>query len=190
MSSGRIARRRRYADREMPKSPSEFLQDPPQLTNTFDADPALQDVLTRLLPADLHDRLARVWRELGEAAAGPLAALAREAESNPPRHVPYDAWGARVDEIRVSPAWLALHRAAAQWGLTAIPYEGGLGPFARLHQFALLALYGPSSAVYTCHVAMTDGAARTLIEHAGSDLAPRVVPHLTSRDPGQLWTSG
>ena len=174
----------------MADPPSEFLQDPPRLTNTFDADGALRDLLARLLPDDLQRRLAPVWREMGEAAAGPLAALAREAESDPPRHVPYDAWGARVDEIRVSPAWTSLHRAAAQWGLTAIPYEGGLGPFARLHQFALLALYGPSSAVYTCHLAMTDGAARTLLEHGGPDLVPRFVPHLTSREPDRLWTSG
>ena len=170
--------------------PPEFLQAPPRLTNTFEADPALRDAVQRLLPSDLHDRLLPVWRDLGEAAAGPLAALAREAESDPPRHVPYDAWGRRVDEIRVSPAWHALHRAAAQWGLTAIPYERDLGPFARVHQFALLALYGPSSAVYTCHLAMTDGAARTLLEHADPALAQRIVPHLTSRDPDQLWTSG
>jgi len=170
--------------------PPGFLQDPPRLTNTFEADAALGDVVARLIPAELHARLLPEWRALGDAAAGPLAALAREAEADPPRHVPYDAWGARVDEIRVSPAWTALHRAAAEWGLTAVPYEGRLGPIARIHQFALLALYGPSSAVYTCHLAMTDGAARTLLEHAGADLAPRVVPHLTSRDPDRLWTSG
>jgi len=170
--------------------PPEFLQDPPRLTNTFEADPALRDAVERLLPSDLHARLLPAWRDLGEAAAGPLADLAREAESDPPRHVPYDAWGRRVDEIRVSPAWHALHRAAAQWGLTAIPYERDLGPFARVHQFALLALYGPSSAVYTCHLAMTDGAARTLLEHADPALSQRVVPHLISRDPDQLWTSG
>ena len=170
--------------------PPEFLQDPPRLTNTFEADPALRDAVERLLPSDLHARLLPAWRDLGEAAAGPLADLAREAESDPPRHVPYDAWGRRVDEIRVSQAWHALHRAAAQWGLTAIPYERDLGPFARVHQFALLALYGPSSAVYTCHLAMTDGAARTLLEHADPALSQRVVPHLISRDPDQLWTSG
>jgi len=170
--------------------PPEFLQEPPRLTNTFEADAALADVVARLVPADLQGPLLPEWRALGEAAAGPLAALAREAEGDPPRHIPYDPWGARLDEIRVSPAWTALHRAAAQWGLTAIPYESGLGPFARLHQFALLALYGPSSAVYTCHLAMTDGAARTLIEHARPDLARGVVAHLTSRDPDQLWTSG
>jgi len=169
-----------------------FHQDPPRLTNTFEADRALAEALERLLPADLHASLEPEWRGLGEEAAGPLAELARRAQADPPRHVPYDAWGRRVDEVVVSPAWRELHRAAARWGLTAIPYERGrLGPFARLHQFALLDLYGPSSAIYTCYLAMTDGAARTLLDvDGGGELAARVVPRLTSRDPEGLWTSG
>ncbi|HUG55347.1 MAG TPA: acyl-CoA dehydrogenase family protein [Vicinamibacteria bacterium] len=168
----------------------EFFQDPPRLTNTYDADAALRDTLARLLPGDVFARLEGAWREMGEAAAGELLALAREAEADPPRHVPYDPWGRRVDLVRVSPAWSALHREAARRGLAAIPYERELGSLARLHQFALLALYGPSSAVYTCHLAMTDGAARTLLEHGSEAQVARVVPRLTSRDPDRLWTSG
>jgi alkylation response protein AidB-like acyl-CoA dehydrogenase len=126
---------------------------------------------------------------MGEEAATSLLELARAAQAEPPRHVPYDAWGRRVDEIVVAPAWKELHRAAARWGLTAIPYEGGLGSLARLHQFALLHQYAPSSAIYTCPLAMTDGAVRTLREH-DPELARRLVPRLTSRDPEALWTSG
>jgi len=169
---------------------AEFLQDPPRLANTFEADAALRETLERLLPPAVHARLEPEWRDLGAAAAGPLAELARAAEADPPRLVPFDAWGRRIDEVVVAPAWRELHREAARRGLAAIPYERDLGPWARVHQFALLALYGPSSAVYTCHLAMTDGAARTLLEHAAADLARRVVPRLTSRDPDALWTSG
>jgi alkylation response protein AidB-like acyl-CoA dehydrogenase len=168
-----------------------FRQDPPRLTNTFRADAALRDVLAHLLPADVRESLRPEWEALGEAAAGPLDALARQAEREPPRHVPFDAWGRRIDHIEVSAAWTALHREAARWGLTAIPYEGRLGPYARLHQFALLQLYGPSSAIYSCPLAMTDGAARTLLDHdPGGEATRRAVPHLTSRDPDALWTSG
>ena len=175
---------------EAARAAESFFQDPPRLTNTFVADAALAETLERLLPEDLHSHLAPEWRALGEEAAGPLAELARQAEADPPRHVPYDAWGRRVDHVVVAPAWRELHRAAARWGLTAIPYEGRLGPFARIHQFALLGLYGPSSAIYTCPLAMTDGAARTLLEVDRGELAARVVPRLTSRDPEGLWTSG
>ena len=137
-----------------------FLQDPPRLTNAFDADHVLAETLERLLPNEVSRALRPEWRALGDEAAGPLAALARQAEANPPRHVPYDAWGRRMDDVVVSPAWRELARAASRWGLAAIPYEGRLGAYARLHQFALMALYAPSSAVYTCHVAITDGAVR------------------------------
>lgn len=167
-----------------------FFQEQPRLTNTFLADTALQDTLHRLMPGDLFERLKPAWRALGDEAAGPLAALARQAEAEPPRHVPYDAWGRRVDEVRCSPAWRELHKAAAHWGLVALPYEGRLGPYARLHQFALLNLYAPSSAIYSCPLAMTDGAARTLLEHADDHVKHRIVPHLVSRDPEVFWTSG
>jgi len=173
-----------------PPPPLDFFQEPPRLMNTFEADAALQDTLARLLPPDVHRQLLPSWRELGEEAAGPLAVLARQAEATPPRHVPYDPWGRRVDEVQVSDAWRSLHAAAARWGLVAIPYERERGPWSRAHQFALLTLFGPSSAIYTCHLAMTDGAARTLLDHATPTLAERVVPRLTSRDPERLWTSG
>lgn len=163
-----------------------FFQDPPRLQNTYDADAVLRETLARLMPDDAPVDL---WRGLGEAAAGPLAALAREAETHPPRHVPYDAWGRRVDAIEVSPAWTALQDAAARWGLASAAYDPSPGPLARLDQLARLHLYAPSSAIWTCYLAMTDGAARTLTEHA-PELARRAVPHLTSRDPATLWTSG
>jgi acyl-CoA dehydrogenase len=167
-----------------------FQQDPPRLVNTFEADVALRETLARLLPPDLHRELQGEWRALGEAAAGRLLELAQKAQAEPPRHVPFDAWGRRVDEIRVAEAWSELQREAARAGLAAIPYESRLGAHARLHQFALLTLYAPSAAVYTCHLAMTDGAARTLLEHAGPELVERAVPRLTTRDPDRLWTSG
>lgn len=166
-----------------------FRQDPPRLGNTYDADAALRELLRRLLPEDVHRALEPQWRELGGEAAGPLAELARQAEADPPRHVPFDAWGRRVDRVETCAAWKALQDAAARWGLYAVPYEGGLGAHARLHQGALLTLYAPSSAIASCPLAMTDGAVRTLLEHDPA-LAARVVPRFTSRDPRRLWTCG
>jgi putative acyl-CoA dehydrogenase len=182
MSDVRVAEETRAAE--------PFLQDPPRLTNTFLADRVLGETLERLLPADLHARLRPEWEALGEEAAGPLAELARQAQADLPRHVPYDAWGRRVDTVVVAPAWRELQRASARLGLTAIPYEKTLGPFARLHQFALLDLFGPSSAIFTCPLAMTDGTVRTLLEIDRGELSARVVPRLTTRDPERLWTSG
>jgi len=48
----------------------------------------------------------------------------------------------------------------------------------------------PSLDVYSCPLAMTDGAARTLLDHGNQELVARALPRLTSRDPATAWTSG
>src|SRR5690606_7979343 len=44
--------------------------------------------------------------------------------------------------------------------------------------------------VYTCPLAMSDGAARTLLGSGEGETIARALPRLTSRDPAQAWTSG
>src|SRR5690606_4205802 len=75
-------------------------------------------------------------------------------------------------------------------GLVAIGYERAHGRFSRLHQFALVFLFHPSSQVYTCPLAMTDGAARTLEMLGTGPVRDRVLARLTTRDPERAWTSG
>ena len=167
-----------------------FFQTPPVTPDPWRGDAALREHLRRVLPAQAAGRAAGPLAAMGQAAAGPLAELAAQAESEPPRHLPFDAWGRRVDRIQVSAAWEALQAEAVRAGLCALPYTGELGEHARVVQHALLHLYGPSSAMCTCPVAMTDAAARVLLDHAGPALRERVVPRLTSRDPATAWTCG
>jgi hypothetical protein len=82
-----------------------FLQDPPRLANPYRAEPTLARILARRLPRAEFDRLAPGLDRLGELAADVLPALAAEAERDAPRHVPYDAWGQRIDALAISPAW-------------------------------------------------------------------------------------
>jgi putative acyl-CoA dehydrogenase len=91
--------------------------------------------------------------------------------------------------IRVSPAWRALHRIGAEEGIVATAYQRRHEQ-ARVHQFALLYLYHPSSAIYSCPLAMTDGAARVLEIDAEEELRREIFPHLVSRDPEKMWTAG
>src|SRR5205814_1525364 len=48
----------------------------------------------------------------------------------------------------------------------------------------------PSTDIYSCPLAMTDGAAHTLLASGNKALIERAVPHLTSRSPDEFWTSG
>jgi alkylation response protein AidB-like acyl-CoA dehydrogenase len=167
-----------------------FFQDAPRLENTWDSDPLLRSLLARLLPAEVAREATSHLRHLGGRAAGDLLAMAELAESQPPRHVPFDAWGRRVDRLELSPGWNALKRVAAEEGLVATGYERRHGAAARLYQHALLYLFNPSAATYLCPLAMTDGAARLLSTGIAPDLATRALPRLTSRDPERFWTSG
>lgn len=167
-----------------------FIQDPPQLQNQYDTDRLLRLLFLRHFPRSLRQELEPGLRALGARAVDELLVLGRQAELNPPRHVPFDPWGHRIDQIEVSAAWKALERIAAEEGLVATGYERREGELSRLNQFARLYLYGPSSAIFTCPLAMTDGAARALELYGSEAQKTRALPHLLSRDPAQFWTSG
>jgi alkylation response protein AidB-like acyl-CoA dehydrogenase len=167
-----------------------FVQDPPRLGNTYAADALLREHLARSFPPD---ELAQIEPELlllGALAGGPLHAQQEAERHLEPRLVPYDPWGRRVDRIELTPLWREAQALSARHGLVATAYERRHGGLSRTHQFALVHVLDPSLDVYACPLAMTDGAARTLVELAGPALVDRAVPHLTSRDPARMWTSG
>jgi alkylation response protein AidB-like acyl-CoA dehydrogenase len=170
---------------------TDFFQTPPQLGNQFTEDRALRSLLARVLGPDVHAAVTPNLARLGARAAGDIACLGEAAEAEPPRHVPYDPWGRRTDDIVTSEAWRALDRVSAEEGIVASAYERAFGAASRVDQLARLYLFHPSSAVYSCPLAMTDGAARCLELHAGDDERLRAAfGHLTARDPTQFWTSG
>jgi hypothetical protein len=51
---------------------------------------------------------------------------------------------------------------SATEGLIAIPYENKFSIYSRLYQILKLYLYAPSSGMFSCPLAMTDGAAVTI----------------------------
>jgi len=167
-----------------------FTQSPPELGNQYRDDPLLAGWLQRMLPAEVLRELATELDELGEVAGGPLYRLQLADRLNEPRLLQWDAWGNRSDTVEVTRLWREAERLTLRHGLVATAYEGRLGRFARIAQFAKVFLFHPSSDVYTCPLAMTDGAARTLLESGNRALIDRALPRLTSRDAAAFWTSG
>jgi alkylation response protein AidB-like acyl-CoA dehydrogenase len=167
-----------------------FTQAPPRLGNQYRGDPLLASWLRRTFPQDLAREVEAELDELGGVAGGDLYALQLADRENEPVLKQWDAWGNRLDEVEVSPLWREAERLTVRHGLVATAYEPTLGRYARLAQFAKVFLFHPSSDVYTCPLAMTDGAARSLLDSGNRALIDRALPHLTSRDPAQFWTSG
>jgi alkylation response protein AidB-like acyl-CoA dehydrogenase len=161
-----------------------FFQEPPRLGNQFDDDPLLPSWIARFVPG-VADELRAIGDLAVECYGKQLADL-----DNEPVLVQWDAWGNRVDRIEVSPLWREAQVLAAKHGLVAAGYEPRFAAHARTHQFALVHVLGPSLDVYSCPLAMTDGAARTLLASGNRELIDRCVPRLTTRDPAKMWTSG
>lgn len=168
---------------------SDFYQTAPTLRNQYDADDLLRSYLRWRLPAPMLAEIEPDLHRFGDRVAKDILAMGEAAEAQPPRHVAYDAWGRRIDDVVVSDAWRALDRVSAEEGLVAVAYERAHGALSRVHQMAKLYLFHPSSATYSCPLAMADGAARFL-EVYGDDRTRDAFERLTTRDPTRFWTSG
>jgi alkylation response protein AidB-like acyl-CoA dehydrogenase len=167
-----------------------FTQTPPELGNQFEDDRVLRSYLHRVLAPEVLAAIEPELAAMGELAGGELYRDQLADRGNEPSVTHWDAWGNRIDRIEVTPLWRKAERIAAETGLVAIAYARNHGALSRVHQFALAYLFTPSTDIYSCPLAMTDGAASALIASKNEALIARALPHLTSRDPAAFWTSG
>lgn len=163
---------------------------PPTLGNQYNDDHILRSYLSRLLPPETLREIEPSLVEMGRLAGGDLYELQLADRLNEPTLTQWDAWGNRIDKIEVTTMWHVAQRIAAEHGVVATAYEQRQGRFSRVYQCALAYLFTPSTDIYSCPLAMTDGAARTLLISGNKALIDRAVSHLTSRNPETFWTSG
>ena len=172
-----------------------FVQPMPDLPDVYADDPVLRSWLGRLLGPDGFAAAEGPLKALATEVMGPLRAAHADAEAHPPVLHHYDGWGARVDRVETSPGWERLRVAAAEHALVALPYlpdaRARWGERTRVVQHALLHLYGPESATFTCPVAMADGAAALLsLSEVDSSVRDAWLPRLIATDPAVAITSG
>ncbi|XP_073257292.1 acyl-CoA dehydrogenase family member 11-like [Porites lutea] len=170
-----------------------FFQEAPRLRNQFNGDFFLQSYLRRNLPSEVLQEISPDLENFGHRVATDIHSMGKECEVQPPRLEYFDAWGQRVDNIQTCQGWKQLHDVAAEEGLISIAFERKYAQWSRLYQAAKLFMFCPSSGLYSCPLAMTDGAAKT-VEVAGLTKQPSMLQdaykHLISRDPKTFWTSG
>ena len=167
-----------------------YQQEPPALGNQYHDDRVLKSYLKRVFPAAMLSEIEESLVEMGRLAGGELYELQLADRLNEPSLTQWDAWGNRIDKIELTPLWRVAERIAAEHGVVATAYEQRHGSFSRVHQCALAYLFTPSTDIYSCPLAMTDGAARTLLTSGNQKLIERAVPHLITRDPKEFWTAG
>jgi len=181
-----------------------FFQDAPQHQNPFTGDPFLQRCLKRMIDPDLYK--TEVEPDLirfGDRVVDEIWDLGRRCETEPPT-LRSSPWGhdhnintPPSDTLVTSTAWKRQKDISAEEGLIALAYSGTgtRCQYRRLHQIAKLYLYAPSSGMFSCPLAMTDGAAAILTNQVrngstDSQQYEKALSHLMSRDPRQFWTSG
>jgi acyl-CoA dehydrogenase len=167
-----------------------FQQPTPSLGNQYEDDRVLRSYLARVLPETMLKEIESSLREMGELAGGDLYQMQLADRLNEPALTQWDAWGNRIDAVEVTPLWREAERLAVEYGLVATAYEQRHGSLSRVHQCALAYLFTPSTDIYSCPLAMTDGAARTLLNSGNQTLIDRAVPHLISRNAEDFWTAG
>lgn len=164
-----------------------FLQDAPRLAHPFRDDRVLDAWLGHVVPVD---RLAESAADLD--ALGDYALDAYERRQRTPRTEPvltqWDAWGARIDRIALTPAWEEGADVTTRHAVLAAGH--GDSPWSRVETFARVYLYHPASEFYCCPLAMTDGAATALKASGNQELIDRALPHFLSRDASSFWLSG
>lgn len=167
-----------------------FKQSAPTLGNQYKDDRVLRSYLARVFPAEALREIEPHLSEMGRLAGAELYELQLADRLNEPRLTQWDAWGNRVDQIELTPLWKLAERIAVEHGVVAVAYERKHGSLARVHQCSLAYLFTPSTDIYSCPLAMTDGAARTLFTSGNQELIDRATPHLITRDASEFWTAG
>uniref|UniRef100_A0A3Q3FDQ9 Acyl-CoA dehydrogenase family member 11-like n=1 Tax=Labrus bergylta TaxID=56723 RepID=A0A3Q3FDQ9_9LABR len=164
-----------------------FFQEQPVLKNPFLEDALLRGYLRRHLP---EEAVSSDLCAFGERVANEVDGWGRECEVTPPRLVHFDPWGRRVDHIVTSQAWKRMKDLSAEEGLVAIGYERSYREWSRVFQMSKLYIFSPSSGLYTCPLAMTDGAAKVIQSVGDSWPVDEAYNRLTTRQPKRFWTSG
>ncbi|KAK9324247.1 hypothetical protein V1517DRAFT_337062 [Lipomyces orientalis] len=165
-----------------------FFQDTPRLQNQFLSDYSLQRVLKHYAPKAVFRSVAKDLRRFGDyVISKEIFSWVADAEKNLPTVDQFDAFGNIKNQLNTSEGWRMMKNISATEGLIAEAYERKYREYSRVVQFAKYYLFAPSSAVFSCPLAMTDGCARVIELYSPTKT---VYGHLISRDPKQFWTSG
>lgn len=169
---------------------NDFFQIGPQLKNQYTSDRLLQSYIKSYVPKEVSHEWDHELKIFGERVISDIYAWGLQAESHLPQLISHSPWGKPIYQVDVSPAWYALDKVSAEEGLIATGYEKKFGSYSRVLQYIKLFLFHPSSAFYSCPLAMTDGAAKLIDVHGSQELKKNAFKNLTSRDPNKFWTSG
>lgn len=159
--------------------------------NLYEADDALQALLTLYLDPALLAHLQPHLHRLGALAGGLLDEWALTADHHPPTLEHRTRTGIDAQRVVKHPTYVELERVAfADFGLAAMAHRGGvLGwpePLPQAAKYALSYLFVQAEFGLCCPLSMTDSLTRTIRRWADPALVERHLPALTSQSMDDL----
>ncbi len=169
----------------------DFIQNSPNFNSALNKNYILKAILNTLIPSQFYTEIFHDLETFENKIIEYIEQIGHQAELHPPTLTKYSPWGQEINQINVSSFWKELHEFSASEGLITEGYIRRFKEFSRLFQLSKLYLFHPSSAFYSCPLAMADGAAKVL-EHFKNQnsLFKNAFDHLISKDPKEFWTSG
>ena len=160
--------------------------------NFYASDLILQHYLNQYCSASgyayMHDRLNR----LGKQAATEMDEYSMNADKNPPKLTPRNAYGEDINEVTFHPHYWDLMRIAVQSEMFHVKWEPELKEryAAERHRLGFAAgyLYAMSESGQYCPLCMTDGVARLIQRYANEEDKARLLPRIATLNVDDLFT--
>jgi len=160
--------------------------------NFYASDLILQHYLNQYCSASgyayMHDRLNR----LGKQAATEMDEYSMNADKNPPKLTPRNAYGEDINEVTFHPHYWDLMRIAVQSEMFHVKWQPELKEryAAERHRLGFAAgyLYAMSESGQYCPLCMTDGVARLIQRYANEEDKARLLPRIATLNVDDLFT--
>lgn len=160
--------------------------------NFFKSDRILHHYLSSTLSEDGLGFMAEKLDRLGAQAAGVMNELSLTADKQGPELVKRNWLGENIDEIRFHPAYEEMKRIAVESGMFYVKWDPELRQRFRQERhrlgFAAGYLFAMSESGLYCPLCMTDGAARLVDRYCEEEDRSRLLPHIYTRRPEELFT--
>lgn len=160
--------------------------------NFYRADDAFRGLLELYMEPALRAHLEPHLDRLGQLAGNRLDELAATADKHPPILHPRDRFGRDEEWIEYHPAYRAMERIAfIDLGLHAMSHRAGVlgwpAPMPPIAKYGFQYLFVQAEFGLMCPVSVSDTSNFIILRYGSDELKRRLVPHLLSQDPAELW---
>lgn len=152
--------------------------------NFYEEDPYFSTRIRNYLPEEEFSWASELFRKMGELSAQKISPLVLESDQNPPKLIPFDPKGNRIDRLDYHASYREIAKWTYEFGIIGLghaqEFKDQNRVFSPLIKFGLGYLFSQSGSVLYCPICMTDGTLQLLEHHGSEELKKTWIPRITS----------